>query len=87
MALNWTDSWQYKRLMEVIEEYWLTQPEEARVEVDLHFLHQNGETQEKHIIWINPNLNELSERAKATRNEYFRAYRKKQREGVKNARV
>lgn len=48
------DSWQYKRLMQILDDYWLTVPDEKRVEIRITFLKADGQTQEKTIIWNNP---------------------------------
>lgn len=54
-----TNSVTYKRLMEILEDYWLTQPDEAHVRIDLTFVKGNGEVQVKHLYWDNPVISEL----------------------------
>ena len=44
-------TWQYKRILEILDDYWLSQPDEEYVEVKMYFRHKNGEEQTKHIIW------------------------------------
>lgn len=43
----------YKSLMRILDDYWLSQPEEARVRIDLHFQHASGMKQHKTLIWNN----------------------------------
>ena len=40
----WKDEYEYKRLLEILDAYWLTEPDEERVHILLHFRHKNGET-------------------------------------------
>ena len=40
--------------MQILDDYWLTVPDEKRVEIKLTFLKADGQTQEKTIIWNNP---------------------------------
>lgn len=51
---HWKNSNEYQRILEILEVYWLEEPEEMEVVVDMHFLKANGETQDKHIVWRNP---------------------------------
>ena len=51
----WKDEYEYKRLLEILDAYWLTEPDEERVHILLHFRHKNGETQDKSLVWQNPN--------------------------------
>lgn len=44
-------TWQYKRILEVLNEYWINEPDEKKVIVDMSFEKENGETQHKHIVW------------------------------------
>ena len=50
----WKDTYEYQRVVQVLHDYWLTEPEEARVEVEMRFWKNNGETQEKRIVWVRP---------------------------------
>ena len=52
---HWKNEYEYQRILEVLEDYWVTEPEEKEVVVDMHFRKANGECQDKHIIWRNPN--------------------------------
>lgn len=56
---QWNNSYEYKRILEILDEYWISQADEAEVEITMHFLHRNGETQDKRIIWRNPNINSM----------------------------
>lgn len=51
----WENEYEYQRILEVLDDYWLTEPDELAVEVRLEFLKANGERQTKVIRWINPN--------------------------------
>lgn len=51
---HWKNEYEYQRILEILEAYWLEEPEEMEVVVDMHFLKSNGETQDKHIVWRNP---------------------------------
>ena len=53
---NWEQSWQYQRILEILEDYWVNCPDEAFVEVDMYFRKVNGEEQLKEITWQNPNF-------------------------------
>ena len=53
--LPWSDSWQCQRIQEILKDYWLSEPDELYVGVDMTFLKANGEWQKKHIVWFNPN--------------------------------
>lgn len=52
----WDKSYEYLRIMEILDDYWLTEPEEKEVSVEMHFLKANGERQDKLITWCNPNM-------------------------------
>ena len=58
---NWEESTTYKRILEILEDYWLDQPEELRVRVRMDFVHANGETQQKELVWRNPNYEYIGE--------------------------
>lgn len=51
---NWKQSREYKRILEILDEYWLSQPEEESVEVEINCRHRNGNIQQKTIKWRNP---------------------------------
>jgi len=53
--MPWKDSSQYKRILEILEDYWLSQPDELAAVVSLDFLHADGQRQSKELVWINPN--------------------------------
>jgi len=56
MRKVWHNSNEYLRILEILDDYWLSNPDEAEVRVEMYFRHENGETQAKRIIWRNPNL-------------------------------
>jgi len=51
--LPWKDSPEYKRLLEILKEYWLSEPDEAEVTIQMMFKKQDGQEQEKVIHWVN----------------------------------
>lgn len=51
---HWKNEYAYQRILEILDNYWITEPDETEVVVDMHFLKANGETQDKHIVWRNP---------------------------------
>lgn len=51
---HWRDSYEYHRVLEILSDYWLTEPDEKLVVIDMHFEKDNGEMQDKHITWRNP---------------------------------
>lgn len=52
---KWKDSPEYQRILEILADYWLTEPDELKVRVTMDFVKANGETQSKRIMWVNPN--------------------------------
>lgn len=56
MKRYWRDTQEFQRILEILDDYWLTEPDEASVVVDIQLLHKNGEYQSKHIVWDNPNI-------------------------------
>lgn len=50
----WNKSPEYQRIMEILEDYWLSCPHEARVTVCMTFVKADGQTQSKRIVWNNP---------------------------------
>ena len=48
------DSWAWNRIQEILNDYWADEPDEFKVEVEMRFRKVNGETQYKHIHWVNP---------------------------------
>ena len=51
----WENSYEYKRLLQILDEYWLSEIGEQEVVIEMKFKHQNGVTQEKKIVWRNDN--------------------------------
>ena len=49
----WTDSWQYKRIMQILEDYWLTEEHEDLVDIRMLFI-KGEEYQAKQIRWTRP---------------------------------
>lgn len=55
---GWKDCYEYKRILEILTDYWGTEPDEDLVRVEMAFLKSNGESQKKCIFWRNPNTEE-----------------------------
>lgn len=53
---DWRRSNQYRRIQEILEDYWLSEPDEVEVVVCMNFIKADGQTQSKRIIWRNPNV-------------------------------
>lgn len=51
----WKDCYAYKRILEILDDYWLTEPDEAVVCVKMMFRHPTQGHQIKEIWWRNPN--------------------------------
>ncbi len=49
----WRDTYEYQRILEILDDYWLSERDEAFVQVNMAFIKENGETQVKHIYWKN----------------------------------
>ncbi len=52
----WKRCYEYRRILEILKEYWLTEPDEKEVVVTMSFEKANGEKQEKRIVWKNTEL-------------------------------
>lgn len=50
----WKDNVQYKRILEIMDDYWLTEKDEDKVVVTMEF-YKGNESQHKKITWVNPN--------------------------------
>jgi hypothetical protein len=48
---NWKKCSKYQRLMEILDDYWLSEPDEAYVSIDMEFLKSDGQYQQKRIVW------------------------------------
>lgn len=53
---DWKNSYEYKRILEILDDYWLSEPEEVSVRIEMHFEHADGLKQDKVIEWHNPSL-------------------------------
>lgn len=53
MKKCWKNTPEYKRILEILDDYWLTEPEEEEVHVTMYFKKKDGQTQEKRVCWIN----------------------------------
>ena len=51
----WKDTYTYQRLMEILDDYWLSVEDEQLVEIEMHFEKADGQTQDKKRIWKKPN--------------------------------
>lgn len=52
----WTATPEFNRIVEILKEYWLSDPKEFRVRITMDFINIYGETQSKRIVWQNPNF-------------------------------
>lgn len=52
----WSDTDQYRRILEILDAYWLSEKNELKVRVRMDFIHADGSTQSKCIMWRNPDL-------------------------------
>lgn len=48
------NSYEYQRLMDILEDYWLTEPEEDYVRIEAYFRKSDGSEQGKVITWGSP---------------------------------
>lgn len=44
---------QYIRILEILDDYWLSEPDEEMVEVKMYFRKADGQEQAKRIVWRN----------------------------------
>ena len=49
----WSKTFEYRRLLEILYDYWLSQKEEEYVEINMFFKHKDGRIQHKQITWEN----------------------------------
>lgn len=67
---KWENTGHYQRILQILEDYWLTEPDEAYVCVDMEFLKGDGQYQHKHVVWWNPNMD--SKKTSAMLKEKYR---------------
>lgn len=81
---KWENTGHYQRILQILEDYWLTEPEEAYVAVDMEFLKSDGQYQQKHIVWWNPNMDseKTSAMLKQKHKDMQEAYEEAKREGL-----
>lgn len=51
----WEKTYPYQLILEFLEDYWITEPDEYKVRVRMDFIHASGQKQQKEICWENPN--------------------------------
>ena len=51
----WKDTYTYQRILEILDDYWLSEPDELKVRVSMDFIKADGQTQRKTLVWLNPN--------------------------------
>jgi hypothetical protein len=54
MRRYYKDSYEYQRIMEILDDYWLTCPDELYVKVSMDFIKADGQNECKTIVWRNP---------------------------------
>lgn len=81
---KWENTGHYQRILQILEDYWLTEPEEAYVAVDMEFLKSDGQYQQKRIVWWNPNMDseKTSAMLKQKHKDMQEAYEEAKREGL-----
>ena len=81
---NWKKCSQFQRLMEILDDYWLSEPDEAYVSIDMEFLKSDGQYQQKRIVWLNPNMDseKTSTALKERRRRMQEAYEEAKRDGM-----
>ena len=52
----WKDCYEYRRILEILYDYWISESDEEKVQVYMLFKHKSGERQQKIIQWKNPDL-------------------------------
>jgi len=50
----WKNTYEYQRILEILDDYWLTEKDESEVDIEMYF-RKGEEEQWKHIDWRNPN--------------------------------
>lgn len=53
---SYKNSKEFRKILDILDDYWLSEPDELRVRVTMDFIHSNGETQTKRIVWQNPDF-------------------------------
>jgi hypothetical protein len=81
---NWKKCSKYQRLMEILDGYWLSEPDEAYVSIDMEFLKSDGQYQQKRIVWWNPNMDseKTSAMLKQKHKDMQEAYEEAKHEGL-----
>lgn len=54
--LPWKDTSEYQDILDILKCYWLSEPDEAFVSVEMEFIKKDGQRQSKLITRENPNL-------------------------------
>lgn len=57
--LYWKNSLRYQMMLRHLEEYWLTEPDELFVSVEMTFVKADGQWQAKYVDWFNPNYERI----------------------------
>ena len=81
MKKYWDKSYEYRRILEILDDYWLTEPDEKEVMVEMHFRKANGECQSKQISWFNPNMEDDNETEIVNLADAFRELEQEESEG------
>ena len=53
---GWGKCYDFRRVLQILWDYWISEKDEEYVYIEMHFRHKNGMEQEKVIQWINPNV-------------------------------
>lgn len=51
-------SYEYQRILDILEDYWLSEPDEEKVMVWMYFRKSDGQEQAKRIVWTSDEYKE-----------------------------
>ncbi len=57
----------FTRINEILNDYWISEPEELFISAEFTFVKANGECQQKYIKWFNPEYEVIEEQPKQYR--------------------
>lgn len=60
MGKVWKNEYEYQRVLQILDDYWVTEPDELKVRITMDFIKSNGHAQSKVITWVNPNYTHKS---------------------------
>lgn len=57
----------FTRINEILNDYWISEPEELFISAEFTFVKANGEYQQKYVRWFNPEYEVIEEQPKQYR--------------------